>query len=113
MHHPATVYQWHWNHQPRLWPRKIFIKSDTFNILNARAFVDDVIPQLYATVDLIPPEMVLEAFDPPRGGDAPRTSTNFQSYASIHANLGNPQGDEQAIPGGNAPPSRPPPKRNV
>ena len=66
----------------------------------------------YATVDLIPPEMVLEAFDPPRGGDAPRTSTNFQSYASIHANLGNPQGDEQAIPGGNAPPPRPP-KRNV
>ena len=91
---------------------KLFIKSDAFNILNARAFIDDVIPQLYATADVIPPAMVLEAFNPPRRGDAPRTSTNFQSYASILANLGNPQGDEQAIPGGDAPPPRPP-KRNV
>ena len=91
---------------------KIFIKSDAFNILNARAFIDDVIPQLYATAGLILPAMILEAFNPPRRGDAPRTSTNFQSYASILANLGNPQGDEQAIPGGDAPPPRPP-KRNV
>ena len=86
---------------------KRFIKSDAFNFLNACAFIDGVIPQLYATADLILPKMILEAFNPPHRGDAPRTSTNFQSYASILANLGNPQGDEQAIPGGDAPPPSP------
>lgn len=87
---------------------KIFIKSDAANILNARAFIDSVIKELHASGS-IPPAMILEAFSPPRRGDAPRTSSNFQSCASILANLGNPQGDEQAIPtGGNAPPPRPP-----
>ena len=56
--------------------------------------------------------MILEAFDLPRRGNIPHTSTNFQSYASILANLGNPQDDEKAIPGGDVPPPRPP-KRNV
>ena len=90
---------------------KFFIKSDARNILNARAFIDNVIPQLYESGSILP-EMILDAFNPPRRGDAPRTSTNFQSYASILANLGNPQEDGQAIPGGDAPPPRPP-KRNV
>ena len=91
---------------------KVFVKSDATNILNARAFVDTVIKQLYES-GAIPQEMILEAFNPPRRGDAPRTSNNFQSYASILANLGNPQEDGQAIPpGGQAPPPRPP-KRNV
>jgi hypothetical protein len=56
--------------------------------------------------------MTLAAFNPPRRGDAPRTSTNFQSCASIISNFGNPQEDGQAIPGNNAP-SPGPPKRNV
>jgi hypothetical protein len=56
--------------------------------------------------------MTLAAFNPPRRGDAPRTSTNFQHHASIISNLGNPQEDGQAIPGNSTPPPRPP-KCNV
>ena len=91
---------------------KVFLKTDATHILEARAFVDNVVKQLYES-GTIPLEMILPAFSPPRRGDAVRTSVEFQSYASILANLGNPQEDGQAIPsGGNAPPPRPA-KRNV
>ena len=91
---------------------KIFVKSDANNILNARAFIDSVIKELYASGS-IPPALILDAFNPPRRSDAPRISTNFQSYASILANLGNPQEDGQAIHSiSDTPPPRPP-KRNV
>jgi hypothetical protein len=76
---------------------KIFVKSNAAQILNARAFIDNIVKQLCESPS-IPPELKLEAFNPPRRGDATRTSTNFQSHAAILANLGNPQGDEQAIP---------------
>lgn len=69
---------------------KVFLKSDVTHILDARAFVDSIIKQLYKSGS-VPPAMILEAFNPPCHGDAPCTSLNFQSYASILANLGTPK----------------------
>jgi hypothetical protein len=72
---------------------KLFFKSDSANILQARAFVDAVIKQLYES-DSIPNEMTLPQFTPPRRGDAPRAqSTSFSSHATALSNLGNPQQD--------------------
>ena len=89
---------------------KIFLISDAAHILDARAFVDNVIPELFAS-GVITPELIHPNFNPPRRGDAKRTSPNFQSYATALANLGNPQ-DDATISGGTAPPPRPA-KRNV
>jgi hypothetical protein len=75
---------------------KVFVKSDATNMLPACAFIDLVLKQPHASGS-IPPELILESFNPPRRGDTPCTiSANFQSHASILANLGNPQVDEQA-----------------
>ena len=88
---------------------KQFLISDAAGILQARAFVDTVIKQLYESGN-IPTAYILEQFNPPRRGDAPRTTAHFQSYAATLANLGNPQ--EDVVAGGGAPPPRPP-KRTV
>ena len=86
---------------------KIFFKSDSANILQARDFVDRVLKGLYATPDSIPDHMILPNFNPPRRGDAPRAaSTAFSSYATALANLGNPQ-EENDTTNNNAPPPRP------
>jgi hypothetical protein len=89
---------------------KLFIITDSLGILGARAFVDNTIKELYES-PAISPELIHPNFNPPRRGDAPRTSTTFQSYATALANLGNPQDDATPI-GGIAPPPRPA-KRNV
>jgi hypothetical protein len=85
---------------------KLFLISDATGIIAARAFVDTVIKELFETPDAIPPELIHPNFNPPRRGDAPRTSATLQSYATSLANLGNPQDDATHI-GGITPPPRP------
>jgi hypothetical protein len=86
---------------------KIFIKSDSANILQARAFVDTVIAQLYESGE-IPLAKMLPQFNPPRRGDAPgAASATFSSHATALANLGNPQEEDDNTSNNNAPPPRP------
>jgi hypothetical protein len=89
---------------------KVFLISDDEGIVQARGFVDNVIKELYAS-EAIAPELIHPDFNPPRRGDAPRTSTTMHSYATALAALGNPQ-DDSTPKGGIAPPPRPA-KRNV
>jgi hypothetical protein len=90
----------------------VFLKTDAANVLQARAFVDDVIKQLYESGS-IPNELILPNFNPPRRGDAPRAhSATFQSYASALAQLGNPQEEDVNTNNNRAPPPRPP-RRNL
>ena len=85
---------------------KIFLKTDSAHVLQVRAFVDDVIKQLYESGS-IPAHLILPTFNPPRRGDAIRTSTAFQSYATALANLGNPQEEDTTTGNNGAPPARP------
>jgi hypothetical protein len=72
---------------------KLLILSDAKGILAARTFVDTVIKEIFETPDATPPELIHSNFNPPRRGDAPRTSATFQFYSTALANLGNPQDD--------------------
>jgi hypothetical protein len=89
---------------------KLFLISDASSIIEARCFVDTTLKELYES-GVIPAELILPNFNPPRRGDAPRTTATFQSYASALAKLGNPQDDATPM-GGTGPPPRPA-KRNI
>lgn len=87
-----------------LW--KVFFKSNSANIIQARDYVDRVLKGLYGS-DSMPATMILPNFNPPGRGDAPRAaSTALSLYATALANLGNPQ-EENHISSNNAPPPRP------
>jgi hypothetical protein len=83
---------------------KVFLKTDAANVLQARAFVDDVIKKLYESGS-IPIELILPNFNPPRHGDAPRANSAL-TY------LGNPQEEDSDTSHNRAPPPRRP-RRNL